>query len=322
MRRAFAASLRRGFTLIEILTGLLLLSAAGLMLAAGEKWLLLAMTRTEQRLLARDRGRRVIAFVEPRLLHAGLGLSKCRESGALLRNMSGSGNVPAIVRLLGSNRYVIVYKETSSSLTPAKEENGVISGSAFCVIYGRPSGMIIRARDSAELQPGSTTRFDVVAGDWLESGFKANVSIDLRSWCALPLIGMPLLISSRTTAAISLSLAAGVSSPIDDIPPVNEMMCLCCDRFRVRDDVFRFQRMYDDWSPPAFYPREDGVLSMWVEWRPTNGTFDIWVLASGGPAVFGTSTRPFEWPDGAPWLDEFAAHELYVSRASWRLENV
>ena len=64
------------------------------------------------------------------------------------------------------------------------------------------------------------------------------------------------------------------------------------------------------------------MLALWVEWRPALKILDLWVLTSGGPAVLGPAFRPSSWPTEAPWRREFERHEPYVSRASWRAENL
>ena len=315
---------RRGFTVIEILIGVLLLSFVALTVMAGGRWLLLSVTRTTRWFTARDRGRRVIAFVEPRLLHAGLGMSKFR--GALSHAFGDSSAVPAIAGWPDSRRCVTVYRERESGkLYAVDEESGVFKGTAFSVIYARSSGIIVSARGkkAVTLTQGQEARFDIITGKWDESKFCALQRRNLFSWAIPPLVGTPLLITGRSGTVLTLSLAAAASY-IDEIeiPPVTELLSLRCERFCVKDGVFRFQGMEENWTPDAFYPREDGVLALWVEWRPSSRVFDMWVLTSGGPSVFAPSARPAEWPDDAPWSVDFAGHELCVSRASWRLENV
>ena len=81
------------------------------------------------------------------------------------------------------------------------------------------------------------------------------------------------------------------------------------------------KKRWDGLSPEQ-QPLEDGVLALWFEWRPALKCLDLWVLTSGGPAVFGPVPRPPSWPGEAPWRAVFSRHELHVSRASWRTENL
>ena len=53
-----------------------------------------------------------------------------------------------------------------------------------------------------------------------------------------------------------------------------------------------FQDLRTVWYPPYFQPLEDGVLALWFEWRPALKCLDLWVLTSGGPAVFGAVLKP------------------------------
>lgn len=315
---------RPGFTLTEVLTGVVLLALLGLILAAGHRWLLLLSERSSRWLLARDRGQRVIAFIEPRVLHCGLGLSACRGEGALQRALGqGAYNAPTISRWSGPNREVRVYNDKPSWPTPAKEEDGVLRGTGFSVIYGRPSGLVVKTQRGGPLAlaPGETAEFDVLAGDASGLGFRPGVFQDLRSWAALPLTGTPLHIVSAPGRRLSLRLAASASLPLD-IPPVNELALLRCERFRAINGTFCFQGMEIDWYPPNFYPREEGVLALWIEWRRAGRTLDLWVLTTGGAAVFGPTARPAAWPQEAPWNEDFGQRELCVSRASWKLENL
>ena len=316
---------RRGFALVEILAGLLLLSVLGLALAGGERWLLLAMTRTARWLLARDRGRRVIAFVEPRLLHAGLGLAACREGGTLHRVFGEGSNAPLVAFWPDSCRFIRIYQDTPTLFTPVEGDgSGVLRGTSFAVLYARGPGVFLRAPDgeSLTLLPGGTAGFDVLHRTPSDAGLLAGAPRDLRCWGALSLAGVPLRLVSGSGGRVSLSLASAAPSPVE-VPPVSELLPLCCERFCARDGVFRFQGMERDWYPPALYPREEGILALWVEWRPGQGVLDLWVLASGGlSAPPGPVPRPPEWPEEAPWRSDFARHALCVSRASWRLENL
>ena len=315
---------RQGLTLVEVLTALAALSLLVLLLLAGERWLLLAVTRSSRWLLARDRGRRVIAFIEPRLLHAGLGLAGCRDTEALRLAMGkGQDDAPPVAQWESLSRAIVVYVDRPTLLTPVQGEGGVWRGTGFCVLYARPSGVFLGTPGGGPVVvgPGGTAELNILDGDLVNAGFRVGHLQNLRAWGTLPLAGMPFHLASRGEGRLSLALASTALASAD-VPPVSELLSLRCERFHVRNSTFRFQGMEADWAPADFYPREEGVLALWVEWRPGRRTFDLWVLTSGGPAVFGPSARPSGWPEEAPWEPGFERHELCVSRASWRLENL
>ena len=313
----------RGFTLIETLMGLMILAVVGMILIAGQRWLTLITNRSSRWLLARDRGQRVISFLDARVLHAGLGLSACREEGALQRALGkGIGDAPVPSQWAG-DIFIRVYVEKPIWPTPAKEQAGVFRGTGLSIIYARPSGLVLKTLDgkSTTLYPGKSMEFNVLLGTVGNAGFLSGQSQDIRSWGVLPLVGMPFYLSSAVGRNLSLSLPASATTDAE-IPPINELFLLRCERFRVLNGDFCYQTMETHWFPPNFYPREDGILAMWVEWSPKDKTLDLWVLATGGAAVFAPSARPATWPADAPWRDEFGRHELCVSRASWKLENL
>ena len=70
----------KGFMLVEVLTGMILQAGLVLMLCGAFYVLLEFGNNTQKILTARERGRRVIEYIDSRVRHAGLGLRKCRSS--------------------------------------------------------------------------------------------------------------------------------------------------------------------------------------------------------------------------------------------------
>lgn len=315
----------RGFSLIEVLVALTVGAVLGAVLIATMRWVFLSSERVSRLLLARDRGERVLSYLEPRVLHTGLGLSSCRSPG-LLRRAFGYGitKAPVIASWPDRARPLQVYKESGGIWpNPADDEGGVYRGSGLCLLYAVPSGVFLKNEGggSVTLEPGERLRGTVVWGSLSGAVSVVGVFHDLRSWFSLPLTGYPLFWEGGTPSKPILKLANGVVGPVV-VPPVNELYLLRGERFRVMNDTLYFQELWGAWHPPSFQPREDGVLSLWIEWRPALQCLDLWVLTSGGAAVFGPAPRPSSWPAEAPWKKEFERHEVYVSRASWRVENL
>ena len=306
---------RRAFTLVELLLGAFLASVLGMMMLSWEGESLRVFNRSSAWLLAHERGQRVLAFLETKVLHTGLGLSACRDEEACWRAF-GMEKGPSVPRSLS------VYLEKSNRMSPAKEENGVFRGIMFAFLYGRPSGLLVKRAETSPAEPGGKVEFrllsDDVANKITQVGFQIGNMKDVTNWCALPLAGMPFYIDSASGRSLFLSLATTAEASVD-IPPVNELYLLQYEQFRVVNGKLYFRKWEAAWSP--YYPREEGVLALWVEWRPGIRVLDLWVLTTGGPAPLGGAARPLEWPEDAPWQNDFTQHTLCVSRASWRLEN-
>ncbi len=304
----------KAFTLVELLLGVFFASVLGIIMLTWQGELLREFTRSSAWLLAYERGQRVLAFFETKVLHVGLGLSACRKDAS--RWPFGRSGVPSVPRIL------TVYREKSNKMSPAEEKDGVFRGTCIAFLYGRPSGLVVKRTGEASVDPGGRVEFSLLsnnsATDILKTGFYFGSMNNLTNWCALPLAGMPFYIDFASGRKLFLSLASTVSASVD-IPPVNELCLLRYERFRVMNKKLYFQRLEAAWSP--FFPREEGVLALWVEWRPGIRVLDLWVLTAGGPAPLGGSVRPLEWPEDAPWRNDFTQHTLCVSRASWRLEN-
>lgn len=313
----------RGFSLAELLVGLALLGAVASIAFAAHRWLLLSSARSSRWLLARDRAERTVAFLDPRIAHCGAGLAACRGRGDLQRALGrGEAVAQAISGWDDRHRAIVIYRDAPTGPAPAPEEDGVITGTGIGVVWTRPSGIVLRSRGPATtLAPGEAMAFDVVAGGRHASSFRSGDARDLWSWGVLPMAGIPLQIVSLSSRETVLRLAEPVGGPVE-IPPVDELSIIRCERFLVRKETLYLQGLEAGWHPPSGYPREDGILALWAELRPAGRTLDVWILASGGPAVFGASERPVAWPGAAPWEGGFSRHELAVARASWRLEGM
>lgn len=318
----------RGFLLVEVLTALMVGAVVGTVVLAAGRWFVLSSERVSRLLLARDRGERVLSYLEPRVLHAGLGLSSCRTGGTLRRAFGyGSSNAPLVASWTDWSRSLQVYKRLGDALPElAREEGGVFRGNGLCLLYAVPTDILLRpvGGGSVSLAPGDGARFSIISGslrDWGSTASAVGRFRDLRSWVSLPLTGYPFFLERHSGMEVSLKLAAGVAGPVD-VPSVNELFLMRGERFGVVNGMLCFQDLRTVWYPPYFQPLENGVLALWFEWRPALKCLDLWVLTSGGSAIFGPVPRPPSWPGDAPWRAAFSLHELHVSRASWRAENL
>lgn len=325
--RCNRADVRNGFTLIEVLIGLTITGFIGIILIDFTRWIVISSRRSAALLLARDRGERVIAFIEPRILHCALGLSECSTKN-LFQKALGKGTGKELSQLTDwSYLPIAVYINERGNLAD-KSSDGVFRGKSFAVVYSRPSGLAVRTLDKSKkfLSSGESILYKIFKGEISKTRFQGSSNYnDLRSWCVLPSAGVPFHIDTIfiDNNRLKLTLADSWHDNVE-IPPICEVYTLAADRFYVAeiDSEFRFQEMQILFYPASGYPRENGVLAMYVEWRPEKKIFDLYVLTSGGDAVYGKSSRPAAWPAEADWKRDFEDHELYVSRASWRIKNL
>ncbi|MBR0044616.1 MAG: prepilin-type N-terminal cleavage/methylation domain-containing protein, partial [Synergistaceae bacterium] len=126
----------KAFTLIEILIALLLSGILSLTLINALRYISLSSQKAARILLARERGERVIAFIEQRILHCAFGLSACKSKTLFQQALGkGTGKYLSVIAQ-GSQWPIIIYKD-GLSFVPVSETNGVYKGAAFAVIYAQ-----------------------------------------------------------------------------------------------------------------------------------------------------------------------------------------
>ena len=131
------------------------------------------------------------------------------------------------------------------------------------------------------------------------------------------------------------------------IPAAGELMGLNCMQMFVHthegERQFAFRELQSDgesgeganWENKK-YNQEKGILDIYMEVDRSTNIFTLWVLASGGYDASLNNPRPETWPKEAnprgntdeeakeAWLNhsEYPHHIVYVSRASWKLNNI
>ena len=135
------------------------------------------------------------------------------------------------------------------------------------------------------------------------------------------------------------------------IPAASEIIGLNCMQMYVRDKndghgrQFAYRELKDDstgWNGTT-YNQEKGILDIYMEVDRDKNIFTLWVLATGGYDASMNNPRPDTWPDNAnprlakynadntqspedaktAWLaSDYCHHIVYVSRATWKLNNI
>ena len=151
-----------------------------------------------------------------------------------------------------------------------------------------------------------------------ENNFEFVISENLNSWCVMAGTGTPFKIVSN----LNFEYAGGFA-PASDIHTADELLYLKCERMFAADEAdgrsFYFQELSDDWSDRTVF--QDGILELYFELDTNTNILDLYVLSSGGKDGK-VHSRPQNWPGKARWKSDYGYHVIYISKASWKLENI
>ena len=318
---------RLGFTLVELLSGILLGATVGTVTVQTIRWILLIEIRLANRALAWERGQNVLSILEPRVTHAALGLT-FQQVGNVFQSSFGGASLSSPPPGRWSGRGPLQVWRGLPSGPPtlwelAPETGGVCRGRGLAVLYAVPSDLTAKLDGPLTLDGGHDAAVRLVPQENLgevPDRLPVMVKNDLRSWVVFPLSRFPVHVSAYLAGTVTVSAAAFSVT----IYPNDEMYYLRAERFQVQNDTLQSEELHDrdSWAAKGMFSRVEGVLEMWFEWNPAAKVLDVWVLTTGGPAAFGRSVRPRDWPAEAPWRDEFSLHDVTVVRASWQVRNL
>lgn len=340
----------KAFILVEILTGMALQAGFILVLCTSFYLMLSFYSRTQQVLNARQKGEKVIAYVDFRIRNAGLGLHKCQSSGEIRDELS-----PLESSMLNSKPLTLPVAVTENSWNFKAKDNtdNKFKGNRLTLLYAQRAldlNLTIRTTESTDA-PVSGCNYPAVLSSDLSTG---NVSVDaglvaggnnysnsefnqygsnsqrrpyLNSYTVTAGAGKPLYIRPVNNGSFGLSLFQKTSSSspkyFADIYPGDELMYLKCERMFVEAQNFKFLRFgkkgaENQWTDA--YSNEAGILEIYFELDTNNNILDMYVLSSGGINDSGDTQKPASWP--YTWKQDYANYTVYVSRASWKLKNL
>lgn len=346
----------KAFTLTEILTGTIL-QAGFVIVLMGAFYMLVNFQAANTKLItAREKGQRVLAYIENRIMHAGLGLWKCNSpfdiKGAFGNNFPAFDNLTLPI--------AVTKGDTDSangwaSPTPDKK-SGVYRGNLLTVLYtlpymGTDKVFMIDNSNAGAVKTISgdvTCRFVDVNNINITKldEYVEDDEDNLRSYKVAASSGAPLYISDIISGT-KLKLTTKFTGESIDIASGSELMTLQCERMYVHGDaetnsIFARVKLkgYSRWgnsggvtgaekdSEPISY--ENGILAIYFELDTNNNVLDCYVLASGGKDPLLDNPFPSSWPDNeltqtlkSNWSKKgYNHHEVYVSRASWKLHNI
>ena len=343
----------KAFILVEVLTGMALQTGFIIVLCTSFYLMLSFYTRTQQYLNARQKGEKVIAYVDSRIRNVGLGLGKCSSSSEIreaLSNVSLAGMKPALTLPVG------ITKGDGSNLQDNKNTREIsgnkIRGNILTLLYTQRASdynFTIRTIESADtivstntivsgcnypitvtqneeevgFVTGKSGTKDYRASDFYKSAIPRTGR--LNKYTVMSGAGKPVYIASDPDDNYGkFKLALQYSSSVE-VYPGDELMYLKCERIFVNGTNFYFQHFQDfpdnatKWGNQ--YANESGILEVYFELDTSTNILDMYVLASGGVNDAGNTQRPVSWPSDF-WKTEFANYMIYVSRASWKLSNI
>lgn len=326
----------KAFILVEILTSMALQAGFIIVLCTSFYLMLSFYTRTQQTLTARQKGEKVIAYVDARIRNVGLGLHACSNSSEV-RNGFDSGLRTA---LWGTQNLTLPVAVTSGNWNYKAPSGGKFTGNRLTLLYPqRPldnKTFIIRTMQSPDnsginisidiTQTSRTIGFVTGSGgtdDYNASEFSpatSSRSLYMNSYTVMAGAGRPICISRipDNNGAFNINLLNGYSVTVY---PGDELLYLKCERMYVEGQNFKFQRSENDaarWTNA--YSNEDGILDIYFELDTNNRILDMYVLASGGYNDSGDTQKPAIWK--GTWTSDYANYIVYVSRASWKLSNI
>lgn len=222
----------------------------------------------------------------------------------------------------GGDYEVISAFKSATTLTPYKYSNGAYAG----FVYG-----------TAPLLDNSSKNINLLNKSSL---FKLNdTEGNIKSYAVMESFGYPIHLYGSANSSTGLTVRVyGVPESGIELPPAGELMGLDCMQMFVHGidagegRQFAYRELQEGGSAwDKTYNQEKGILDIYMERDNDSNTFTLWVLASGGYDESLNNKRPETWPDNAhPTESEWGTgdystyphHIVYVSRASWKLNNL
>jgi hypothetical protein len=270
--------------------------------------------------LARERGRNVLSILEPRVLHAGLGLTWRRAGDTFRRSFGGNAaDAPPPGRWPRGPLQIWEGYPSLLKPVPAPEPDGVYRGRGVSILYAVPSALKAKPENNGpvEMTEGVPVTVELVPSGNPEAVDEDLPMRDLRRWVTFPLTRLPVYAGGYTNGKLTIRLADG-SGLSAVLRPYDEMHYLRAERFQTQDGRLFSQELTAEWT--NLEDRQEGVLEMWFEWTPSKRLLEAWILTAGGESPEGG--RPGEWPKEAPWRAEFERLGLAVTRGSWILRGM
>ena len=174
--------------------------------------------------------------------------------------------------------------------------------------------------------------------------FSSSSPSNIKKYAVIERLGVPLYLNRVLNGKLEVKVFNMTSSQSRDItiPAAGDLLSLAAMQMFVQDEgdgqgrQFSFRRLSTggaSWG--GTYHQEKNILDIYMERDTNKRIFTLYVLATGGYDAEASNPRPDTWPkDATPsgstdsaakqaWLaSEYCHHVVYVSRATWKLNNI
>jgi prepilin-type N-terminal cleavage/methylation domain-containing protein len=314
---------RRGFTLVEILTAVLLSVVVSLVTLEVIRRVTIVMERMSNRSFAWERGHNALSIIEPRAKHAAFGITYKRAGSVFSRSFGNGMNSPQPSQWTDRGPLQI-WEGYPTLFNLAPDVGGVFRGRGLAVLYAVPSGLKAQIGAPVTLSGDMTESFALIAppdeklSDILDTGLPVRIRNDLRSWVTFPLMRYP---SHAQYSAGKLTIRMADDPRLSaTLYPYDELHFIRAERFYAQSGAMLSQELRTAWMNPD--SRLEGVLEMWFEWTPSKKLLEAWILTTCGSSSTGRTVRPKDWPHEAPWRANFELFDVLVVKGSWLLKNM
>lgn len=360
----------RGFTLVELMTAMAVYGIFLAMLSGAFYALLTFGSRSQKVLVARERGRRVIEYVDSRIRNAGLGLHALKSSeevrnalkfltnssGKPLYNSKEALKLPVAVTFYDDNNIRDHVAQRAESQKKPDDEN-ILIGNILTLLYAeRESNPNINlviypvskdnnkiAVQSDDVTTSGTSfkflkfdepsQYDVSKLEYKKSS--ENNNININNWVVLRGSGVPFYTEPHRFGTydiygVKLKTAKGT----EKVYAGDELLYLRCESIFAEDPRdsdkkvgeavrnLKVQKL-EGTSWGQVNPIETGILEIYAELNTRTNIFTLWVLSTGGKdSIVHERSTLKDWPRTARWQDNYEYETLYVSKASWKLNNI
>lgn len=175
-----------------------------------------------------------------------------------------------------------------------------------------------------------------------------NPEYDIKTYAVMEGFGFPIHLEGVTVKGgnrgnrgeVQVKVYGTQPAQSITIPAAGELLSLNCMQMFVHthegERQFAFRELKASGTWDNTYNQEKGVLDIYMEVDKDHRVFTLWVLASGGYDASLNNPRPETWPEQAQptatqWgkkvsdirdYTSYPHHIVYVSRASWKLNNI
>ena len=350
----------RGFILSEILMTMIL-QAGFILTLFGAFYLMMEFyTKTQAVLTARDHAERVIQFMDDKIRAAGLGLWACGNSSEKVRESLSA--FTAEDRFLEGFRLPVALTVGREDPEPQylDDKKTIQYGNVLTLIYGAKDNstsdyevVLIVTRKTSPVSVSGAYESKIQLIDNKKKSKNDNVTQVkkifhigsstleyLESYAVTEATGLPMYVKSLIETGDDdrgeLTVHTyGSSAESIEVADGSELIPMRCIQIAVegtnnvghgRQLTFREPiEVYTtfnhaDWG--STYNQEMNILDIYMELDIKTKILSLYVLAQGGYDAGVTNPRPKAWPENATWTEEYSHYTVYVSRASWKLNNI